>query len=299
MIAVCIIGGMVLRRFNIIPYGAHKGINTWILYFAMPAVSFKYIPKIEWSAQLLFPILSSFLVWLGSWLFIHWYCHHKGYKQRSVSSLEIAAGFSNTSFIGFPLVAAYYGEKFLSIAIICDQTMFMLLSSIGVIAALKVNSDTKIKLNFAAIFIKLIKFPPFIACIVALCLSPFIPFHYAEAFFDKLAATVGPLALFSIGLQLKFDGWRQQFSQISVAMFYKLVLAPIVVLIFALLLGIRGDIARISIFEAAMPTVVTSSIIAEQYHLNTKLVNLIIGFTIVVGLFTTALWDLVLNQVFI
>ncbi|ULT26099.1 AEC family transporter [Sphingobacterium sp. E70] len=108
-------------------------------------------------------------------------------------------------------------------------------------------------------------------------------------------ATVGPLALFSIGLQLKFEGWRQQFAQISTAMIYKLILAPALVLLFALLLGVKGPVARISIFEAAMPTLVTSGIIAEQYHLNAKLVNLVIGFSIVIGLMTTALWDLVIR----
>jgi predicted permease len=45
----------------------------------------------------------------------------------------------------------------------------------------------------------------------------------------------------------------------------------------ALLLGIKGDVAKITVFEAAMPTLVTSSIIAEQFRLNTKLTNLIIG----------------------
>jgi predicted permease len=47
-----------------------------------------------------------------------------------------------------------------------------------------------------------------------------------------------------------------------------------------------------------MPTLVTSGIIAEQYHLNTKLVNLVIGFSIVVGLLTTAFWDFVIRLFF-
>ncbi len=77
-------------------------------------------------------------------------------------------------------------------------------------------------------------------------------------------------------------------------MLYKLMIAPALVMIAALVGGVTGDVARISIFEAAMPTLVTSSIIAEQYHLNTKLINLIIGASIIVGLLTTAIWDKIL-----
>lgn len=295
MIAFCIAAGMLLKRTNLIHADAHKGINTWILYFALPAVSFKYIPKIVWSSQMLFPVLSTVLVWAGSWVFMQWYCQRKSYKQRSRSSLELAAGYSNTSFIGFPLIMAYFGESQLPIAIICDQTTFILLSTAGIINALKANLHEGEAIDARFMLRKLITFPPLIGCVSALLLSQCVDLRPAEPFFDKLVATVGPLALFSIGLQLKFDGWRQQAAQISTAMLYKLVLAPLLVLFVALALGVKGPVARISIFEAAMPTLVTSGIIAEQYHLNTKLVNLVIGFSIVVGLLTTAVWDLVIQ----
>ncbi|WP_343321915.1 AEC family transporter [Sphingobacterium multivorum] len=298
MIAFCIAAGMLLRRTNLIHSEAHKGINTWILYFALPAVSFKYIPKIVWSSQLLFPVFSAILVWAGSWLFMEMYCRRKNYKQRSRSSLELAAGYSNTSFIGFPLIIAYFGEAQLPIAIICDQTTFILLSTAGIINALRANAQDGEAIDVKFMLRKLVSFPPLIGCITALMLSQLVDLSVAEPFFDKLVATVGPLALFSIGLQLKFDGWRQQISQISTAMSYKLILAPALVLLFALLLGVKGAVARISIFEAAMPTLVTSGIIAEQYHLNTKLVNLVIGFSIVAGLLTTAFWDFVIRLCF-
>lgn len=66
----------------------------------------------------------------------------------------------------------------------------------------------------------------------------------------------------------------------------------------ALLLGIKGDVAKISVFEAAMPTVVTASIIAEQFRLNTKLTNLIIGFSIFVGFITSAIWYQIIEMIF-
>ncbi len=289
LIAVCIIAGMVFKATKSIHPDAHKGINTWILYLALPAVSFKYLPKVQWSAEMLFPIVATFLISVVCFFFMKLYSSSKGYSGRSRSTLELVSGYSNTSFIGFPLVAAFYGENLLSIAIICDQTMFLALSTLGIIAAVKGGSRSG-KVSAAFILKRLITFPPLIGCIAALVLSRFIDFSSAEPFFDKLAATVSPLALFSVGLQLKFNGWRKLIPQMSVSMLYKLILAPALVLGLALLAGIKGDVAKITVFEAAMPTVVTSSIIAEQFRLNTKLTNLTIGFSIIVGLFTSAVW---------
>lgn len=290
LIAVCIIAGMVFKATKSIHPDAHKGINTWILYLALPAVSFKYLPKVEWSQEMLFPILSTVVIAVGSLFYMKFYSKAKGYSERSQRSLELASGYSNTSFIGFPLISAFYGEQYLSIAIICDQTMFLCLSTIGIVSALKGGSNGSGTISSSFILKRLFTFPPFLGCISALILSQFVDLSPAEPFFDKLAATVGPLALFSVGLQLKFNGWRKLWSQISMSMVYKLIIAPAVVMLLALVIGIKGDVAKISIFEAAMPTLVTSSIIAEQFKLNTKLTNLIIGISIIVGFFTAAVW---------
>lgn len=295
LIAFSISAGMLFRKYILVPQDAHKGINIWILYLALPAVSFKYIPKIDWSLEMMFPVFAMVLVWAGSWLYMELYCRYKKYGKRSKSSLKLTSGLGNTSFIGFPLIMAYYSEKELSIAVVCDQTLFVLLSTVGIITAIKGGRSEKGGIKASAVAKKLFSFPPFLGCVVAIGLSFFTDMKAAEPFFDKLVATIGPLALFSVGLQLKFNGWRQEIYQISSAMVYKLILAPLLVLISALVLGLHSDIARISIFEATMPTMLTSSMIAEQYRLNTRVVNLIIGISILLGFGTTALWSWLLN----
>ncbi len=297
LIAVCIIAGMALKATKSIHPDAHKGINTWILYLALPAVSFKYLPKVHWTTEMLFPVAATFLIAVVCFVFMAVYSKIKRYSGRSRSTLELVSGYSNTSFIGFPLISAFYGESLLSIAIICDQTMFFSLSTLGIVAAVRGGSRSG-KVNAAFIVKRLITFPPLIGCISALVLSQFIDFTFAEPLFDKLAATLSPLALFSVGLQLKFNGWKKLIPQMSVSLLYKLIIAPTIILGLALLLGIKGNIAKITVFEAAMPTVVTSSIIAEQFRLNTKLTNLIIGFSIIVGLFTSAIWYEIIEYFF-
>lgn len=297
MIAVCILAGMLFRSAKWIHPQAHKGINTWVLNIALPAVSFKYIPRISWTSDMILPAISPVFVMLGSFLFVGLYCRMKGYSRRTKSTLELASGYSNTSFIGFPLIAAFYGEDYISTGIICDQAMFLLLSTFGIVSAVKGGGEHA-ALNVRFIIKRLISFPPLIGCLLALLLSQFVNLSVAEPFFDRLAATVAPLALFSVGLQLKFNGWQKEISQISMVLVYKLLLAPALVVLVALLFHKSGYPVKVAVFEAAMPTLITSGIIAEQFRLNTRLTNLIIGISIPIGLLSTACWYQVLEYLF-
>ncbi len=296
LIAVCIAAGMALKASRLLPTDAHKGINAWVLYVALPAVSFKYLPHTQWTSQMLFPVLSPAIVLLGSVAYMRLFGHYKKHSEYEMSTLKLASGFSNTSFVGFPLVVAYFGEQYLNIAVICDQAMFALLSSAGVLIAINGNPGNGGGHATPGMIIKrLITFPPFVGCVAALTLGNLIDLNFAAPVFSKLAATIAPLALFSVGLQLDFKGWQKEVPDLSVTLLYKLLLAPALVLGVAIVLGIQKEIAWICIFEAAMPTVITSTIIAEQFGLNYRYINMAIGISIVVGFATTALWYLVLT----
>ena len=284
---------MLLRRSKSLPHDAHKGINAWLIYLALPAVSFKFLPHIQWSTQLLLPVISPVIIWVGGWLFIKAYALKAGLSKATEGALKLTSGLSNTSFIGFPLIMAYFGEKERGIAIICDQVTFALLCTAGVVVA--INSSGKHTLPTKLVLKKLVLFPPFIACVAALTVPHFLNISILEPLFDKIAVTVGPLALFSVGLQLKFTGWREELKNLNIGLLYKLVIAPALVLVVVLIFSLKGTIAHISIFEAAMPTLVTSGIVAEEYGLNTRLSNLMIGAGIIAAFASTAIWFEVLK----
>ena len=288
LIGVCIIAGMLFRWSKILPADAHKGINAFIIYLALPAVSFKYLPHIAWSPQLLLPALSPIIVWLGGWIYVTLTTAKSTLSKSSVGGLKLSAGLSNTSFVGFPLIMAYFNEKAIGIAIICDQVTFTLLATVGVVVA--VMASQKQQLSAGLIIKRVLRFPPFLGCVAALTIPHFVNISILDPFFDKLAATVAPLALFSIGLQLQFAGWRGEMKWLTSTLLYKLLLAPALVMIVVIIFRLKGIIPQISVFEAAMPTLLTSGVVAEEYGLNPKLSNLIIGAGIIVALGTTAVW---------
>ncbi|GAB2692160.1 AEC family transporter [Mucilaginibacter koreensis] len=294
LIGICILAGMLFRRSNTLPADAHKGINAFIIYLALPAVSFKYLPHIKWDNQLLLAALAPVIVWVAAWLYVTVYGHVTGADKATVGGLKLTSGLCNTSFLGFPLIAAYFGEQYIGTAVICDQVSFILISVAGIIVA--VRASQKQQLSAGLLVKRVLKFPPFLGCIGALIIPHFINLTPISALFDKLAATVGPMALFSIGLQLRFSGWREEVKHVSASLVYKLMLAPALIMLIALALRLRGSIAQISVFEMAMSGMLTTGIIADEYHLNPKLSNLIVGLGIVCCFVTSAFWWFAVTQ---
>src|ERR1700712_4644093 len=78
LIGICIIAGMLFRRSKTLPADAHKGINAWIIYIALPALSLKYLPHIQWSTHLLLAALAPVIVWFGGWLYCSIYFSKSG-----------------------------------------------------------------------------------------------------------------------------------------------------------------------------------------------------------------------------
>lgn len=294
LIGVCILAGILFRKSKTLPKDTHKGLNAWIIYIALPAVSFKYLPHITWTKDLFFLVLGPICVWALGWLFITGYSKFNKMSSATSGGLKLVSSLSNTSFIGFPLIVAYFSEKELAYAVICDQITFLLLATVGVIVAIR--SSQQQKLSTKVVVIKALTFPPLIGCLLSLVLPLYLNLSPLEEMFDKLASTVGPIALFSIGLQLKFGGWYSEIKHISVALLYKLILAPLAVFLIALLLGMNGMIAKITIFEMAMSTMLTASVVADQYNLNPKVSNLVVGIGILFSFITTGIWYLIITN---
>lgn len=295
LIGFCILAGVLFRYRKLVPADAHKGINAWIINLALPAVSFKYLPYINWSTELLIPALSPIILFLGALVFARIISIKLKPNDANYGVLQLTSGLSNTSFVGFPLIMAYYGEKVLSIAIICDQITFTLFSTAGIIIAIR--SGGKGSIPLAQVIKKILLFPPFVGCVAALTIPRFVDVTPIAPFFNILATTIAPLALFSIGLQLSFVGWREQIKSIAAVLTYKLILAPLLILSIVLALGYNGIISKIAVFEASMPVLLSVGVLADVYGINPRLANLIIGVSIVLSFITTYVWFNVIEAV--
>ncbi|GHV11013.1 transporter [Fibrobacterales bacterium] len=300
LIILCVAIGMAMSRAKILPAGSHKAINAWVLYLALPAFSLRFIPEIEWSVKLLLPIAGALTVWIGAWLFVQLYDRKKRLSVASHTALLVTCGLGNTAFLGLPMTAAFYGESEIHHAIIFDQVTFLLFATIGVIVVLRASAKHAGTANATPLHIlvvkKIFRFPPFIGCLCALILPQFMDISIANPLLDKLIATMSPMALFSIGLQLKFGEVKQEWHLLSAGLFYKLLLAPCLVLALTLAMHAGGNLAKISVFEAGMSPHITASLLVSQYNLNPRYCSLVVGLGIMFGFATSTIWYFVLQR---
>lgn len=294
LIVICIAAGVVLRKTHELPANSHKAINSWLINIAIPAIAIKYLPAIEWQEELILPLSMPVIIWFGSILFINFISKYfLPMSKNTKASLILVTGLSNTSFVGFPITQAFFGDKGLEIAVLCDQASFLVMAIFGVTFAIR--SESKTDFSYQNLFLKLLKFPPFITAIIVLSTSHWIDFSIISVLTDSIAATVVPLALFSVGLQLVIKDWILDRKFISIGLLYKLIVAPAIIFSIVLLTS-KGLAGQVTVLEAGMAPMVTGAILASDYNLNPKLANLLLGIGIPVSFLSVALWYFIVTM---
>ena len=289
LLVLCFIAGMLLRRFRRMPDNAPATLNSFIIHVSLPALTLLYIHELHISGDvvliaampwLVFGLSAGFFLLVGRWLHL---------PRATVGALMLVGGLGNTSFFGVPMVEAFYGKTGIPVAILIDQLgSFFALSVLGITVAGIYSSGRPTVKEIAK---RIVLFPPFIALIVALLL---IPVNYAEWFtviLKRLSDTLAPLALMSVGMQLRMGHIAEHKRNLALGLAFKLLLAPLAIyLLYVELIGAHGPAIQVTMFEAAMPPMIAAAIVANQHELDPPLVNLMVAVGIILSFFTLSGW---------
>ena len=295
LLFVCLIIGIVLKKSKIIPDNFHTSLNAFVINISLSAFSLYYISKIELNSSVIYPVL---VVWIGIFAAILFFAGLGkifGWKSSLIGALIMCAGFGNTSFVGIPLIQAMYGEEGLKTVMLVDQSGFVALSTVGILVA---NFYSGSKDSLLKHLSKILKFPPFIAFVIALLLNIFsieIPKDFDEVLM-KLGATTVPLALVSVGSQMQWKKIeKKEGFHLFIGLLFKLVLLPLLILvIYKYIFHQSGDVIDICILEAAMAPMITAAIIASAHDLEPKFCNLMVAVGIPLSILTVGIWHLLL-----
>jgi predicted permease len=298
LIFVCLLIGFILQNVKQMPQNAHKFLNWIVIYICLPALALYYIPKIRWDNHLLFPIGVAWIGFVFSYFFFSFLGKRLGWSRKLTGCLIICAGLSNTSFLGFPIIEALYGEEGLKTAILVDQPgSFVVLSTLGILVA---TIYSKGSLNSFQIAKKIAFFPPFITFCIA-CLMNVLQFDFYEwmqIFFKSVGSAVTPLALLSVGLQLRFEKRSMHWNFLGLGLLYKLILTPaIIYFLYVVVLHQHGMDVEVAIMESAMAPMITGCILASTYGLKPRLSSMMIGFGIPLSFLTLFFWYFLLRIV--
>jgi predicted permease len=291
LVFFCLFLGLILQIVKNFPTTGYKTLNQFVIHVSLPALALYYIPKIELSSKLLYPLGVAWVGFLMSFLFFNLLGKYFGWSRKLIGCLVITAGLGNTSFLGFPIIEALYGKEGLQTAIIVDQPgSFVVLATVAVIVASMYSKNTT---SFPIIAKKILFFPPFIAfavaCVMNICKVDFV--NEMQLVFQKLGNTVSPIALIAVGLQLKFDRNSQHWQFLGLGLFFKLIITPaFFYMLYVLILGKKGTMIDVSIMESAMAPMITASILASTNGLKPKLSSMMLGFGIPLSFLTLAFW---------
>lgn len=291
LLVCCLVAGVLLRRFGRIQDGAHAAINAVIIHLSLPAVTVHTLHAFKFDGSQVWPVLMPWILFgigalafgaVGRWL---------GLSRASIGALTLVGGLGNTSFVGLPMIESLQGRDGLGLGLLIDQLgSYLALSTVGVFAAALYAADAQASPR--AMAVKVASFPPFIALVVALLIRPMALPDAVDAVLTRLGDTLAPLALLSVGLQLRLDALRRQARMLGLGLGYKLLVCPALVVILLRLLDIGSDMtSRVSVIEAAMPPMIGAGIVAAQAKLDASLVSTMIGIGIPLGLCTAPAWN--------
>lgn len=288
--------GILLQRWQQLPAHMATYLNRYLINVVLPALALYYIPHVELSAGLAWPIAAAWISFGLAWLLFGLIGKWRGWSRGLTGCLIITCGLANTSFVGFPVVQALYGADGLQIALLIDQAgSFLLVGSIALVVAAIYSEGHKRKRDITR---RILTFPPFLFFMVAvvLNLAGVAISGFPEKGLGLIAATLTPVALTAVGLQIKVERAALRNRYLWLGLGYKLVAIPLVIfLLFRHVLGLEGLLVQVSVIEMAMAPMITGSIIAIAHHLEPRLASLLVGVGIPLSFVTLAGWYVVVR----
>jgi predicted permease len=294
LLIVCFLAGGLLRSFGKLPQSTPSVLNGFIIHVSLPAITLLYIHGLSVSSEMLYMAAMPWLHFGLAALFFLFLGRFFNLPRATVGALMLTGSMGNTSFLGLPMIEAFYGEVGLGTGIVVDQLgSFMVLSTLGITVAGMFSAGGRPSAE--EVIKRIVFFPPFIALVLAVMLIPVDYPVWLNAVLHRLGDTLAPLALFSVGYQLNPVHFKGNAANLCIGLGFKLLLAPFLLyVLYVCLLGLEGLPVQVTLFEAAMPPMITAGIIATEHDINPPLANLMVAVGVVLSFLSLPLWWLLL-----
>jgi len=203
-------------------------------------------------------------------------------ERSALVAVLITTMFANTGNYGLPLVSFAFGEEALSYAGIYFITTTLLFYTLGVFLA----SLGHMTLREAAA--GLFRIPTLYAVLLAILINLLnveIPTPVARAVELAAGGTI-PLMLVLLGVQLTQVELSGNQHALGLSVSLRLLFAPLAALLFAALFGLQGFPRQASVTQASMPSMVSATVLAAEYNLDSRLVTAVVFISTLLSPFT-------------
>ena len=303
-----------------VPSDLAESLTSFAIYVSLPALILVQIPKLSVSAELLVPMLmpwvmlfvSAGLVWAASALF-QW-------SRATKGLLLLLVPLGNTSFLGIPMVEAFFGSEYVEYALLYDQVgTFLALATYGAVISAVFGARTRDNLadpkttdtatsetgasaaeaqdesrqvdddaaadrpSIAIVLLKIAFFPPFAALVLAFATRNLSYPEQLVSMLERLGATLIPLVMVAVAFKIELRLRQQHRLPLAVGLSLKLVVAPLIALAGCYLFDLHSPVANVSVFEAGMPPQISAWAVAMKARLEPELGAAMVGVGILLS----------------
>jgi len=193
-------------------------------------------------------------------------------ERTMLTVVVLTSLFANNGNYGLPLISFAFGQEALAYASIYFVTNCLLLYTVGVL----ISSLGHLRLKEA--LLGLLKVPAIYAIILAVL---FIRTGWSlpapiQKTVELTAGGAIPAMLILLGLELRKVEWTHNLRALSIPVVCRLLVGPVIGLAMAALFGLNSTARKVGITEAGMPSAVMTTILANEYKLDTSLVTAIV-----------------------
>ena len=289
LLLLCFALGMALRRAGRLPEATPAALNGFIVHVSLPALTLHHLRHLDFEASMAAPLAMAWLLFAVGVAFFFAAQRLFRWPAATTGALILTGALGNTSFVGLPMIECFFGREHVGLGILIDQLgTYVVLSTVGLLIAATLSSGER---TAKAVAHRMFTFPPFLAVLAALVTSGLVLPAWVDSVFLRLGDTLAPLALFSVGFQLRLAAVRSRWRPLAAGLGYKLVAGPLAVLaVFAVFSDLDNPVMQVTVFEAAMAPMIGGAIVAAQHKLDPELGTLMLGIGIPLSFLTLPLW---------
>jgi malate permease and related proteins len=193
-------------------------------------------------------------------------------ERHILTTVLITSMFANTGNYGLPLVSFAFGQQALAYASVYFVTTTFLFFSVGVFLA----SLGHMNIRDAAV--GLFKIPTLYAVVLAILFAALhieMPGPILRTV-DLASGASIPLMLVLLGIELSRVEIAGNLRAMQLSVVLRLLIGPMVGLALAAVLGVSGLAREAVVTLTAMPSIVSSAVLAMEYELDSKFVTAVI-----------------------
>lgn len=286
--------GYALRGARVVRGSMATALNSFVYFVALPAIIVASFWRVDWrdaeTLSLVGANMALLLVFAGILFVVLTLLY---VQPRTKAAFFMAAIAGNTVYMGFPLAERAVGAgKFASVTAAAAAHL-VLAVALSVLVAKFYSGRRHGALSYLRDFFVN---PPMLSLIAGVALSLLGAsggwFDVVRKAVEMLEQTASPLALFALGVFVhgKFSSSHRFAAALAASV--KLAALPAFVYVLAGNAGIADSAGmQASVLLAAMPTAVTTFVIAEKHKLDTALIAnaILIGTALSVGTLSAVL----------